>query len=454
LLGAAIVVICAFTIGLLVQQQQAPTGTIAVVASARQASAVTSTAIQVQDRGGWQTLGTSPRVGVPAAPRNVLLVQQSVPTGTYTGLRVGSHTFPANFTVGHDQVSSILVQILGGEPLSVYVGQDQINLGLQELAGKLQAMPRFDLLDQSGRPFTNASIAGRTVVLAAFHTTCRETCPIYTGLFLQLRRQLPPNTMLIEATTDPWHDSPTQLQAYAKAVGASWTFLTGSQAALTSLWAPFGVQLSAEDTHKSILAIIDEHGYVRATYQGVPDVRTLPDPLQARLDAQGRQNWHHGDGWGAAQVTDTLGDVRWLARQSPAGGQTAPPIGGPSLQGGGHLSLSTYRGHPVVVNFFASYCVPCRTELPMLEQQTSQAHVSLLLVDERDNSGAARSLLTSVGVHAPAVADPDGTIGAGYGVQNLPETFFVQPNGTLEGSTLGQLTPDGLHDHLTALAGT
>ncbi|MFZ0215167.1 MAG: redoxin family protein, partial [Candidatus Dormiibacterota bacterium] len=454
LLGLAIVVIGAFAIGLVIQQQTAPTGTLVVVASARQASEIATTGLQVEDASGWQSLGASAKRSIPAAPSNVVLVQQDLPTGSYTGLRVGSHAFVAHFSVTANQVSSILVQILGGQPLSVYVGQDQINLGLQELAGKLQAMPAFGLVDEQGRPFANASIAGKTVILAAFHTTCHETCPIYTGLFLQLAKQLPANTVLVEATTDPWDDTPAQLQAYANAVGAHWTFVTGSLAAMGAFWSSFGVQLSAGDVHSSILAVVDQHGFVRATYQGVPDVTTLPTDLQARLDGAGMQEWHHGNGWGSAQVLDTLGNVRSFAQQSPGGGQVAPSFGAPSLRGGGRYSLAQYRGEPVVVNFFASYCVPCRTELPMLEQQTAQAHVRLLLVDERDDGGAARSLLSGLGVNAPAVADPNGTVGAQYGVANLPETFFVQPNGRLEGSTLGQLTASGLHNHLMALGGT
>ena len=127
-------------------------------------------------------------------------------------------------------------------------------------------------MDQFDRPFNNASIAGRLVVLAAFHTTGYETCPLYTGLFLQLRRQLPPAVMLVEATTDPTYDTPAVLRDFAGQHGASWLFVTGSPAAMTAFWKPFDVELSSGDVHRSELAVIDDHGYIRSFYLGAPDV--------------------------------------------------------------------------------------------------------------------------------------------------------------------------------------
>ena len=68
-------------------------------------------------------------------------------------------------------------------------------------------MPPFQLVDQAGRPFDAASVRGKVTVLAAFHTTCQTTCPLYTGLFFQLRKRLPASVQLVEATTDPEQDT-------------------------------------------------------------------------------------------------------------------------------------------------------------------------------------------------------------------------------------------------------
>ncbi|MGH7919100.1 MAG: TlpA family protein disulfide reductase, partial [Candidatus Dormibacteraceae bacterium] len=93
----------------------------------------------------------------------------------------------------------------------------------------------------------------------------------------------------------------------------------------------------------------------------------------------------------------------------------------------------------------------CRTELSMLQRQARAANVDLLLVDERDSGGPARALLRETGVTAPAIADQDGSIGNLYGVNDLPETYYVFGDGTVEGSTLGQLSPSQLQLNLQAL---
>ena len=97
------------------------------------------------------------------------------------------------------------------------------------------------------------------MVIAAFHTTCHETCPLYTALFLQLARQAAGSVMLLEVTTDPSVDTPGVLARYATEVGAGWTFGTGNSEALTAFWKPFDVALAGGDTHTSTLALVDSY---------------------------------------------------------------------------------------------------------------------------------------------------------------------------------------------------
>lgn len=447
-----VVAIGALAVGVVLQQRAAGQGSILVTASGRQATTLAATSIAVHGTSGWQTLGTTSRKRIAAAPSPTQILEaDSVAPGRYDAVMVGRHTFHTSFAVKNQQVSALLIQVLGGQPLTIYAGSDQVNLGEQELAGKLQQVPTFDLENQNGQPFTNASIAGKTVILAAFETTCHETCPLYTGLFLQLAKHLPKNVMLVEVSINPWDDTPQALRTYAAQTGASWPLVTGSLAQMGAFWQPFGVQLSTSDVHSSTLMVIDEHGYVRDTYQGVPDVQNLPGDLRSRLDQEGYYELHHGDGWGTAQILTSVGNVQQLVDGAPSGGQPAKAFSGPSLRGDGTLSLGQFHGQPVVVNFFASYCAPCRSELPMLQQQTKAAGVKLLLVDERDANAPALSLLRQVNVTAPAIADQSGSVGDLYGVQDLPDTYYVFPSGTLEGSTLGQLTASELQLNLQAL---
>src|SRR5260370_9177080 len=118
-------------------------------------------------------------------------------------------------------------------------------------------MPAFALADQAGRAFDNSAIAGKDVVIAAFHTTCHQTCPLYTALFEQLEKQkLPSNVLLAEVTPDPATDVPSVLASYAKSINASWTFATGTPDHLTQFWKPFAVALAPAHSPRSPLALL------------------------------------------------------------------------------------------------------------------------------------------------------------------------------------------------------
>jgi cytochrome oxidase Cu insertion factor (SCO1/SenC/PrrC family) len=293
------------------------------------------------------------------------------------------------------------------------------------------------------------------MVVAAFHTTCRDTCPIYTGLFLQLRRQLPSSVALLEVTTDPVTDTPARLQAYAESVpGLDWTLLTGSVEQLTAFWTPLGVQLSGVDSHTDFLGVVDEHGYLHATRSGVPDVGgTLPDALAARLSDEGRRELStRGDGWGAAQVLDAVRSLGQAASLDTSGSGVAPAFALPT-PAGGVVSLAELRGRPVVVNFWASYCAPCRREMPLLQRTADARGVALVLVDERDDRAAASAFLASLSppVTAPVGLDPDGKVGDAYGVTYYPVTVFIRADGTVEGRYIGETDASVLAAHLDAL---
>lgn len=434
----------------------APTGTLIVLATGRAAGLASISPLAVHGRAGWETMATAKVAAVPAAPATITVADSSMAAGDYDAVRVGAAVVAFHVHVTASHLQPILIDLEGGklDPVGLYAGNEAVSLGLNELAGHLPALPAFSLVDQSGHPVANANLAGHQVLLAAFHTTCRETCPLYTGLFLALQSKLPSGVMLVEATTDPDQDTPAALAAYAGAIGARWTFLTGTAAGLAALWTPLGVALSSGDSHSSTLVVVDEHGYVRDVYQGAPDLDgELAPALEANLDFQGyHELTTHGDGWGPTQVLDTLATISELESRSSGAGGVAPTIALKSLAGG-TLSSAEANGRPLLVNFWASWCVPCRTELPLI-QTTAKAHPQLrvLLIDERDSSAAARGLVRSLDVTLPVGLDSDGRIGSAYGVGALPATFFVWPDGMLEGSNLGQLDPSTLDRHVAILS--
>ena len=106
-----------------------------------------------------------------------------------------------------------------------------------------------------------------------------------------------------------------------------------------------------------------------------------------------------------------------------------------------HLSLAHFRGKDVVVNFWASWCVPCRTEMPLLESafRELKGKIDFLGIATNDSPNAARAFLAQVGVTYPAVSDQNAGVATTYGVYGLPTTVFVSPSGTVLGRHVGQL---------------
>jgi thiol-disulfide isomerase/thioredoxin len=136
-------------------------------------------------------------------------------------------------------------------------------------------------------------------------------------------------------------------------------------------------------------------------------------------------------------------------------GAVAAPIELPRLNGEGTVSLAAYRGRPVVVNFFASWCVPCRAEMPALQAVSGQLKdkVVFLGVNHNDDRKGGLQLMADTGVQYPTGYDPDGRVAATYGLLGMPSTLFISPDGRLLETHAGQLTRDQLEETINRLFG-
>ena len=127
----------------------------------------------------------------------------------------------------------------------------------------------------------------------------------------------------------------------------------------------------------------------------------------------------HGSGAGIAGKVDKGETV------------TAPALRLPSF-GAGDLSLASYRGKVVVVNFWASWCVDCKLEahaLATAERRWSGKNVVFLGIDGQDLGSAAKSYMRRYDVSYPVARDINGSAYKTWGVTGFPETFFVTPSG-------------------------
>jgi cytochrome oxidase Cu insertion factor (SCO1/SenC/PrrC family) len=437
----------AVALALLVVPRPSSPGTAVLVLASAGGDRLASVRVQVGDQ-AVAVAGPAPR-----APGSRTAAQLSLPPGTYP-VRIGAGAPAASLTVRSGQVEPLLLAVRDGRVVTggVYAGGQNVNLGLQELSGRLTPVADFHLVDQGGRAFGRDALLGQDTVIAAFHTTCHETCPLYTGLMFQLRRSAP-EVRLVEVTTDPVTDTPAALAGYRSSILADWTFATGQPDDVAEFWAPFGVQPATGDTHTSALALVDRYGFVRAAFTGVPDIGgRLPAPLEQQLDGAGRALLAgHGEGWGAPQVVDSLRTLAAAARSSPA--DRAPAFALPALDGS-RLSLEELRGRPAIVNFWWSGCLPCREELPLL-QRFADGHpgVALVLVDPVDGAAGARGFTATARVHAPVLLDSDGRVAAAYGVAAYPTTFFVRADGTVASRHPGPLSQELLTAHMANLTG-
>jgi len=148
-----------------------------------------------------------------------------------------------------------------------------------------------------------------------------------------------------------------------------------------------------------------------------------------------------------AAVAGLLGLLVWrLTHQShpPKIGGRAPGFTLRKLEGSGTLDLASLRGHPVVLNFWASWCDPCKGEATMLQREWTQYRkqgVVFLGIDYHDVASDARTFLSHHGVTYPAVQDGSGKVGDRYGITGVPETYFVDRSGRLVGvHVLGPIT--------------
>jgi cytochrome c biogenesis protein CcmG/thiol:disulfide interchange protein DsbE len=111
-----------------------------------------------------------------------------------------------------------------------------------------------------------------------------------------------------------------------------------------------------------------------------------------------------------------------------ANGQKAPAFDLADLgNSASHVSLASYAGRPVIVNFFASWCVPCRQETPLMARFYKSEHgqVTVIGVDANDNRASAVKFTRDYGVSYPVASDPAATTAGAYGVSALPQTFFL-----------------------------
>ncbi|MCF6743338.1 redoxin domain-containing protein [Blastococcus sp. KM273128] len=135
-------------------------------------------------------------------------------------------------------------------------------------------------------------------------------------------------------------------------------------------------------------------------------------------------------------------------------GGPAPALAGTTLDGG-HLDLVELRGSVVLVNVWASWCAPCREEMPLLVETARQwgpQGLRVVGIDVNDDDDDAREFLAGVGgTPFPSVVDADGRLAVEWGTTGVPETFVVDRDGAVVARRVGAVSAAWLAEEVLPL---
>jgi protein SCO1/2 len=351
-----------------------------------------------------------------------------------------------------------------------------------------RALPSVSLIDDHGKPTSLSQWRGKWVVLAPSMTLCHEVCPMTTATLNQLAAQLrraglSKQVAVVEATVDPWRDTPARLRAYRRLSHADFALLTGSQASIARLWKFFGVyyhrvpQGKPPDTdwltgkpetfdvqHTDAVFLIDPAGQERILDEGMPQVTgQLPQPLRRILNDVGRHNLTHPQfAWTAAEI---VGDLYYLMNRDlpasalakvsvPSASAVAKALtgsphplaalhaqAGKLLPAGASLTaeLQALHGYPVVLNLWASWCGPCLAEFPLLASASAAygRRVAFLANDTNDSASDARTFLSGHPVSYPSFQVSQDALTPLAQLQSLPMTIFINRAGRVVHRNIG-----------------
>lgn len=138
----------------------------------------------------------------------------------------------------------------------------------------------------------------------------------------------------------------------------------------------------------------------------------------------------------------------------PEAGSDAPDFELPDVNGD-LVRLSDFHGRPVVLNFWATWCAPCRLEMPELERaraEFGESGPAVLTVNQGESAEQVDAFFDEVGLTLPALLDSKGDVGAAYGAFFLPMTVIVDSDGVVAAIHRGMISRDELNGYLSEIA--
>jgi cytochrome c biogenesis protein CcmG/thiol:disulfide interchange protein DsbE len=120
---------------------------------------------------------------------------------------------------------------------------------------------------------------------------------------------------------------------------------------------------------------------------------------------------------------------------------------------GASLQLADLKGKPVIVNFWATWCIPCQDEMPLLENYSRKLSNSLIVigVNSQEQPDVVQDFVTKYRITFPIALDSNGNLTRSYLINGFPTTFFVDKNGILRNMHIGVLREDIITGYLQSI---
>ncbi len=319
-----------------------------------------------------------------------------------------------------------------------------------------QRTPPFTLTDQRGRRESLSSFRGEAVILTFNDNHCTTLCPLYAADVRAAAADLGSlahRVAFVAVNVNPFYPAVAYDVAFDREHGLDrvpdWHYLTGSLPELRAVWKAYGatpiIGPDRSVTHAPALWLIGPSGHLR----GVADYG--PSSADSTL-------WGHALASVAQALLGTHAHLPSVTVSAPPTPPSAAPGFSMRLLGaapGSRVSLASLRGHPLVLNFFASWCSACQAEASGLATAARQlpAGVRLVGVDVGDSASAAEKFVRRYQLPYPVGEDPQGNVAGSYGIAGLPTTVFVSATGMIVDRHVGVITPAELSAGATRLLG-
>jgi peroxiredoxin len=140
----------------------------------------------------------------------------------------------------------------------------------------------------------------------------------------------------------------------------------------------------------------------------------------------------------------------FLSAPAPEVGAVAPEISLQSLQGE-LMSLVDLRGQVVLINFWATWCGPCKLEMPAIQARYNDGGFAVLAVDFNEPADRVQAFVDDLDLSFPILLDPGGLVQEQYRVRGYPTTFFVDADGIIRVLHIGEMSEEILDQYLAQM---